>query len=81
MPGHQVNFIHFQDTGTARLTKRGGLLARQENSVIVEEVERGLDLDVLDLLQSVAKGDNCDYQQEQGRYIAGRLPADNHSKN
>jgi hypothetical protein len=81
MPGHQVNFIRFQDTGTARPTERGGLLARQENGVIVEEVERGLDLDVLDLLQSVAKGDDCGCRQEQGRYIAGHLPADNHGEN
>jgi hypothetical protein len=70
MPGHQVNFVRFQDTGTTRPTKKGGLIACHEDGVVIKEVKRGLDLDILDLLQAVAKGDNCSCQQGQGRYPA-----------
>jgi hypothetical protein len=50
MPKHQVNFVRFQDTGMARPIEKGGLLNRQEDGAVIEEVERGLNLDVLELL-------------------------------
>jgi hypothetical protein len=45
-------------------------MARHKDGVVIKEVERGLDLDILDLLQAVAKGDNCSCRQGQGRYPA-----------
>jgi hypothetical protein len=33
-------------------------MARYKDGVVIKEVKRGLDLDILDLLQAVAKGDN-----------------------
>jgi hypothetical protein len=50
MLGHQVNFVRFQDTGTTRLTEKRGLMACYKDRVVIKEVERGLDLDILDLL-------------------------------
>jgi hypothetical protein len=34
-------------------------MACHKDGVVIKEVERGLDLDILDLLQAVTKGDNC----------------------
>jgi hypothetical protein len=81
MLGHQVNFVCFQDTGTARPTKKGGLLARHEDGVVIKEVERGLDLDILDLLQAVAKGDDCSCWQGQGRCSAKQWPINSAGEN
>jgi hypothetical protein len=56
-------------------------MARHEDGVVIKEVERGLDLDILDLLQAVAKGDDCGCRQGQGRYPAKQWPTDSAGEN
>jgi hypothetical protein len=34
-------------------------MACYKDRVVIKEVKRGLNLDILDLLQAVVKGDNC----------------------
>jgi hypothetical protein len=55
----------------ARPIEKGGLLNRQEDGAVIEEVERGLDPDVLELLQAVAKGDDCGCRPRQNRTFEG----------
>jgi transposase InsO family protein len=81
MPGHQVNFIRFQDTGMARPIEKGGLLNRQEDGAVIEEVERGLDPDVLELLQAVAKRDDCGCRPRQNRTFEGYTPRVDYDEN
>jgi hypothetical protein len=56
-------------------------MARHEDGVVIKEVERGLDLDILDLLQAVVKGDDCGCWQGQGRYPAKQWPTDSAGEN
>jgi hypothetical protein len=56
-------------------------MAHHKDGVVIKEVERGLDPDILDLLQAVVKGDNCSCRQGQGRYPAKQWPTDSAGEN
>jgi hypothetical protein len=64
MPDHIVNFVRFLDTGTTNRIEQGGLLTKVDDGVVIEEMERGADQGVLEMLAAVARGE--DYNHRRG---------------